>query len=590
MAGLVRIDDAVFRFLGPADQADGVMPPPMRQTQVTVFATRTLLTFEEAGVQLQMTFTTPAVLGSWSDEQYFDLVSRGITYIRFLLQSVDGRPHAVNIYFDQTAEIVVNDVSAAVSWRRQLLRPVATDAEISIMDLVIGADKQSVLSESGDFLCISWGYLHVASSQASRSAMAGALESRSAFIKNGSLPQDDLRMPRAYSDDWPVLALVFADLPVAAQRGSLTSRFLMVGIDDHMSVNYFGRYLPAFWKAKYGSFETLLAVAHADYVSGAISSLAERFDLQLVADARAKSTSRRFSELVSLAYRQTVGATKLTTDLGEAASDARPVHRFFMKEISSDGDIQTVDVIYPASPLFLYLNPKLLALQLLPILEYALNMTSDRYPFVWAPHLLGFYPIASIHPSQQENMPIEESANLLILLAAVARRLGNSTAFVDELLPDQSWQQMGRWADYLVSTALLPGNQLYTDDFEGPSKDNANLAAKGILGIASYAAMLEMNAQPAAAQSYWAVAKNCSLQWRGFAMDPSRAHYKLECDKSGTYSAKYNFVWGRLMGFDLFSDVINLKTGFFSANLLTPFGVPLDSRSDYAKYDWNSWF
>jgi hypothetical protein len=33
---------------------------------------------------------------------------------------------------------------------------------------------------------------------------------------------------------------------------------------------------------------------------------------------------------------------------------------YFIKEISSDGDVSTVDVIYPAAPFFLYFNPELL--------------------------------------------------------------------------------------------------------------------------------------------------------------------------------------------------------------------------------------
>lgn len=31
----------------------------------------------------------------------------------------------------------------------------------------------------------------------------------------------------------------------------------------------------------------------------------------------------------------------------------------FMKEISSDGDVSTIDVIYPAAPLILYENPEI---------------------------------------------------------------------------------------------------------------------------------------------------------------------------------------------------------------------------------------
>lgn len=45
----------------------------------------------------------------------------------------------------------------------------------------------------------------------------------------------------------------------------------------------------------------------------------------------------------------------------------------FMKEISSDGDVSTVDVIYPSSPLILYLNPALFHNLTKPILDYANN-------------------------------------------------------------------------------------------------------------------------------------------------------------------------------------------------------------------------
>ena len=90
----------------------------------------------------------------------------------------------------------------------------------------------------------------------------------------------------------------------------------------------------------------------------------------------------------------------------------------FMKEISSDGDVSTVsitchtnqhlhkihtcqvDVVYPASPLFLWnyngsFSP--IKLILLPILNYANNQTAKyglnvTYNLSWAPHHLGRWP------------------------------------------------------------------------------------------------------------------------------------------------------------------------------------------------------
>jgi hypothetical protein len=65
-------------------------------------------------------------------------------------------------------------------------------------------------------------------------------------------------------------------------------------------------------------------------------------------------------------------------------------------------------------------------------------------------------------PGKQENMPIEESANLLIMLAAIAQR----TLKTDFIAP-RFWPLLKQWADYLVQTSLDPGDQLCTDDFEG---------------------------------------------------------------------------------------------------------------------------
>jgi len=47
-----------------------------------------------------------------------------------------------------------------------------------------------------------------------------------------------------------------------------------------------------------------------------------------------------------------------------------------MKEISSDGDVSTVDVIFPSSPLFFVKNPEVFRLILLPLLAYVIIFTN----------------------------------------------------------------------------------------------------------------------------------------------------------------------------------------------------------------------
>ena len=66
---------------------------------------------------------------------------------------------------------------------------------------------------------------------------------------------------------------------------------------------------------------------------------------------------------------------------------------------------------------------------------------------------------------------------MLIMLAAIAKA-GSSVSFLSPYGP-----LLKSWAEFLNATLPDPGNQLCTDDFEGPSPHNANLAAKGILGL-----------------------------------------------------------------------------------------------------------
>ncbi len=71
----------------------------------------------------------------------------------------------------------------------------------------------------------------------------------------------------------------------------------------------------------------------------------------------------------------------------------------------------------------------------------------------------GTWPVCDILSDEQEQMPMEESANMLLMLAAIVQRL-DTTDFLQPY-----WNLMETWAQYLNSTLPDPGNQLCTDDF-----------------------------------------------------------------------------------------------------------------------------
>src|SRR6185312_2054560 len=52
---------------------------------------------------------------------------------------------------------------------------------------------------------------------------------------------------------------------------------------------------------------------------------------------------------------------------------------------------------------------------------------------------------------------------------------------------------------------------------------------------------------------------------------------------------KYNLVWDRLLGLDLFPPSVASTAVAFYQRLLNPYGLPLDNRATYTKLDWSVW-
>jgi hypothetical protein len=528
------------------------------QTSVEVLPTRTIYQFQNQTVHVTLTFLTPAL----PDE--LDVLSRPLTYLTWDVRAVDGKEHAVSVYYSTSSELAVYKTDEKVAGARPQID--------GLVALQIGTVDQPILQKKGDNMRIDWGYVYTAAPGTPQAAIGADEACTAAFVKSGRLPvSDESGTPRAVNDGQPVEAFVFNFHTVGART---VSRWAMVAYDDIYSINYFGRRLRAYWRKNGARAADLLSAAAKDYPR--LVQKCATFDGELMADL-ARVGGEKYAQIGALSYRQCLAGNKLAAD-----DNGQPL--LFPKENTSNGCIATVDVIYPMDPQFLLFSPTLAKASLATCLNYA---ASARWKFPFAPHDLGTYPRATGQVygggerTEQNQMMVEESGNMLILLAAIAKEEGNPD-FASEY-----WPQVTKWAKYLEEKGFDPENQLCTDDFAGHLAHNSNLSIKAIEALAAYGLLCDMRGDHDAAGRYHKLATELAQKWVKAADDGN--HFRLAFDKPGTWSQKYNLVWDRLLGFNVFPPEVAKKEMAFYLNHLNKYGLPLDNRKPYTKTDWSVW-
>jgi Domain of unknown function (DUF5127)/Domain of unknown function (DUF4965)/Domain of unknown function (DUF1793)/Domain of unknown function (DUF4964) len=575
MGGIARIDGVSYMFMGDPGIIltipDGNNGTPsttqgfelaLQQTRLEVTPTRSRFTLEGGGVELVAEFLSPVEPGDTRRQ------SIPFSYLTLTARSIDGHAHDVQLYADISGEWASGDDSQQITWSPSQVSYSGGTLQVWSVELA----SQQPLTEQNQQAA--WGSTVWATpSGAALTYQSGQdVVVRAQFVSNGALSDSNDTSYRAIGDNWPVFAFC-ADL--GQLGGSARTVPLSIGLARTPAVSYLGQNLDPWWSKEFSSWQDMLGFFHGDLA--AAQRRATSLDHRITGDAQAAGGTA-YAGLCAIALRQAYGGTELV-----AGPDGQPWA--FLKEISSDGNVSTVDVLYPASPVWVYADPGYLALLLTPLLAYA---ESGNWPEQFAPHDLGSaYPVAGGHnDGGGENMPVEESGNMLIMAAAYVQQAPSAA----RAFATAHYKILKQWADYLVANLPDPGFQNQTDDFAGPIAHSVNLALKGIIAVAAFGQIATAAGNTADAAHYTAQARQFIAYWAAHAQDPSAAHldltYSGDDGGNGTWGTTYNGFADRLLGTGLVPSTVLAEQAAWYPRVSNLFGLPLQVPHSYAKSDW----
>ncbi|MCF2503820.1 DUF4965 domain-containing protein [Dyadobacter sp. CY107] len=494
---------------------------PAKQIAFEMKATQTIYTFQAGPIQLKARFVAPLILKD------LHMISRPVNYIVYDVESTDKQTHEVEILNAVSGLWTVNDASQQVSGKRE--------ARDDFFLLSLTNTEQKVLGRKGDDVRIDWGraFLSAPNRFVKSSGFGAAEELIEMFTKSGFVTANQRVAANA---DTRSMAYVLAfGNKIGPESKSIHA---ILGYDDVFSVQYFGQNLRPWWnKDGNKTIERELADAEKDFDK--VMKECEATDEMIYQDAL-KAGGKQYAELCVLSYRQAISAHKLVAD-----PSGTPL--FLSKENFSNGSIGTVDITYPSAPLFLLYNPTLLKGMMEPIFYYS---ESGKWTKPFAAHDVGTYPLAN-GQTYGEDMPVEESGNMLILTYAICKAENNIE------FAKKHWKVLSVWANYLKKEGFDPANQLCTDDFAGHVARNANLSIKAIMGLASYAKMAEQLGDTKEATEVNTLVKEFAKKWMQLA--DSGDHYALTFDNKNSWSQKYNIVWDELLKLNVFPKTVAEK-------------------------------
>jgi hypothetical protein len=570
-AGLARIDGKVYAWAGQP-QVNGAAATPMSQTSLHVTATRSVFTLNAAGVEVAAEWLSPIEPGDLRRE------SVPFALLTVEVRAIDGAAHDVQVYADITGEWASADESDVITW----------DAQTTERNRYWSVQLQDPAPLTEDAQMANWGSViwgsPLAANQTYQSGYAADV--RDQFASAGALADSNDTGYRAIDDDQPVFAF-------ASDLGHGGSARFAIGHVRTPLVSYGpdATPVPPWWTTYWPDWTQAADFFLAD--APAARSRAAALDKR-IEGAATYAAGAGYSAICALAARQCYGGMEVA--IGPAGGPW-----VLGKEISSDGDVNSVDIFDQAYLMWLWLDPEFIPLEMDPILTWCAS-PGWQDDSLWASipswedsqtkycvHDLGVYPVAGGRaPGNGEQMPIEESAGMLIMAASYARKVGAARArpFLEK------WQLLWtQWAQYLLTQVPTPATQLTTDDWAAvylTPAGGTNLGIKAIVGLAAAGQIARVLGDTANAEAWSQAAKDNVAPWVTLSLDPSGQYLNLEQGAPGTWTTVYNAFYEDVIGEKLVPEDIKALQASFYLTQLEPYGLPLQTdEPETSKVAWN---
>ncbi|GAA5888237.1 hypothetical protein JCM5296_000242 [Sporobolomyces johnsonii] len=645
--GLLRVDGEVWNWMGNlTDWPAAVNSSFTHKTAESIFT----LTNDPPTVALTASFLSPITPA--------DLFRQSLpfSYLRLSVESLDGKHHQVEAYSEVNGLWLADDETEEMEWESKEEKE-WTGLRYRLENQRLFEEEQITEGWTADRILHGdmWYAAQTGSSSPVKTTFSAgddAISTRHSFASTGTLGNtlnSTFRPTRTRASsnlsqvlDEPVFAFSHS-FGTVSPSSSISSRSALLAIGhvrdpvvEYMTAGEVVAPLRPLWRSTFSSTESLLSFFFRDYAD--VLKLSDEFNAKLYADAR-EVDGQEYGHVVAVSTRQIFMALEAVWDESEEGRDGRtglmtyspitglPVPTMMMlKEVSSNGNANTLDVIAPFLPFMLYATPSLLPLLLEPTLRYS---ATGLYAPIPPPHDIGdHYPSAIGHNDfLYPGLPLEEAANCLCLALAGMRvadprpyssifqgartwldekrgseRIGwraivgkgkdhrREGARMAKAQAKERYALLKSWANYLEQEALYPGTQSSTDDFFGPAPNQTSLVIKGIMGLRSMSEIAADLGETADRDHYRAAADRFVQTFLKLAVADDGSHLLSSYGNQSSWLTHYNLYYDKLLGTEQFPDSVYAMQDAFYPTIAEPYGPPLDSRfPQRAKTDWLLW-